>query len=101
MIKLVGLGHLSDKEIYLLLLVAVCASFLVGWVMEMIMGRIGFGIFGNAIVTFLGICVGLFVYNRYYGRLTSPDVMMVMGFVIVSVMLHLVVISILRRMLRM
>jgi uncharacterized membrane protein YeaQ/YmgE (transglycosylase-associated protein family) len=98
--KLVGLSHLSDSELYLLLLVAVCCALAVGWIMDLIMDHVGFGIFGNAGVALLGMYVGLYLYNTYYGKLTSPDIFMVLSFTIASVMVHLVVLSVLRRVLR-
>jgi hypothetical protein len=98
--KLIGLSHLSSNEQYLLLLLAICGSCAVGWAMDLIMGRVGFGIFGNAGVSMLGIGVGLWTYNNYYGRMSSPDVPVVFAFIVVSIMLHLVVLSVLRRVLR-
>ena len=98
--KLAGLAHLTDKEQYLLLVIAICCSFAIGWVMNLIMGRAGFGIFGNACVTMIGIFVGLMSYNRFYGRMTSPDISVLFTFVIASVMLHLVLLSAIRRLMR-
>jgi ABC-type branched-subunit amino acid transport system permease subunit len=98
--NLAGLSHLTDKEHYLLLVIAICCSFAVGWIMDLIMGRVGFGIFGNAGVTMVGIFVGLMIYNNYYGRLTSPEISMAIAFAIASVMLHLVVLSVMRRVMR-
>ena len=100
MLKFAGLTHLSDKELFLIALIAVCCSFAVGWVMHLIMDRSGFGIFGNAFIAMLGIFLGVSAYSHYYGRLTSPNLFVLMSFVIASVMLHLVVLSVLRRVLR-
>jgi uncharacterized membrane protein YeaQ/YmgE (transglycosylase-associated protein family) len=98
--KLLGLAHLSFNEQLLVLLVAICASLAVGWVMDLIMDRIGFGLFGNAIITFIGILVGIWIYNTYLGSMVRPDLTKAMGVIIASVMLHLVVLSVLRRALR-
>lgn len=100
MLKLIGLAHLSDKELFLLGLVAICCSFAVGWIMDMIMERTGFGIFGNAVVAMLGILVGLYAYSNHYGSMTSPNLQVVIGFVVASVMMHLVGFSVARRVLR-
>ncbi len=98
--KFLGLGHLSFNEQLLVLLIAICASLAVGWVMDMIMGRIGFGLFGNAIICMIGIAVGIWVYKTYLGTMVRPDMTKSMGVIIASVMLHLVVLSVLRRLLR-
>jgi uncharacterized membrane protein YeaQ/YmgE (transglycosylase-associated protein family) len=98
--KLVGLSHLSTNEGLLILLVAICASLTVGWIMDMIMGPTGFGLFGNAIVAMIGIVVGVWVYHHFLGSMKSPDITRLMGTMIASVMLHLVVFSVLRRVLR-
>lgn len=100
MLKLIGLAHLSDRELFLLALVAICCSLAVGWIMDMILDRVGFGMLGNAAVAMLGIFVGLYAYSQHYGSMTSPNLQMVMGFLVASVMLHLVGLSVLRRMLR-
>ncbi len=101
MLKLIGLAHLSDKELFLIALIATCVCFAVGWIMDMIMERVGFGIFGNAAVAMLGVIVGLYAYNNHYGSMTSPNLKIVMAFLVASVMLHLVGLSVVRRMLRM
>ena len=101
MLQLIGLSHLSDKELLLLVFIAICCTLVFGYITDMIMRSIGFGIFGNTFISMSGILVGLAAYNRYYGRLTAPDVGMVMAFVLTSIMLHLIVLSVLRRVLRM
>ena len=101
MLQLIGLSHLSDKELLLLVFIAICCSLAFGYIIDMIMRSIGFGIFGNAFISMSGILVGLAAYNRYYGRLTAPDVGIVMAFALTSIMLHLIVLSVLRRALRM
>jgi uncharacterized membrane protein YeaQ/YmgE (transglycosylase-associated protein family) len=98
--KLVGLSHLSTNEQLLVLLVAICGSLTVGWIMDMIMGPTGFGLFGNAIIAMIGIVVGIWVYHHYLGSMKSPDITKMMGVIIASVMLHLVACSVLRRVLR-
>ncbi len=98
--KLVGLSHLSTNEQLLIALVTICAALIVGWIMDMIMGPTGFGLFGNAIVAFVGIVVGVWVYHNYVGSMKSPDTTRMMGTIIASVMLHLVMCSVLRRVLR-
>jgi uncharacterized membrane protein YeaQ/YmgE (transglycosylase-associated protein family) len=100
MMQLIGLSHLANKELLLLALIGTCASFAVGWIMHLIMRQVGFGIFGNTFICGLGILTGLFLYNRFYGRLTSPDIVMVLTFVTVAVMTLLVTLSITRRVLK-
>ncbi len=100
MLKLIGLAHLSDKEIYLVALIAICCCFAVGWIMDMIMERAGFGILGNAVVSLFGVFVGLYAYSNYYGSMTSPQLQFLFAFIIASVMLHLVGLSVIRRVLR-
>ena len=100
MLKLIGLAHLSSKEIYLVGLIAICCCFAVGWIMDLIMERAGFGILGNAAVSLLGVLVGLYAYSNHYGSMTNPQVQFLFGFIIASVMLHLVGLSLIRRVLR-
>ncbi len=46
------------------------------------------------------ILVGLYLYQNHYGSMSSPDLKMVMAFLVASVMVHLVGLSVVRRMLR-
>jgi uncharacterized membrane protein YeaQ/YmgE (transglycosylase-associated protein family) len=98
--KIIGLSHLSTNEQLLIVLVMICASLTIGWVMDMIMGPSGFGLFGNAIVAIIGIVVGVWIYGNYLGSMKSPDMTRMMGTIIASVMLHLVMFSVVRRVLR-
>jgi uncharacterized membrane protein YeaQ/YmgE (transglycosylase-associated protein family) len=100
MLKILGLSHLSSNEVMLILLICICISLLVGWLFDMIMQRLGFGLFGNAFICMLGIFVGVAAYQQFYGRMTSPDITMVSAFAVGSVMVHLVALSILRRVFR-
>ncbi len=100
MLKIIGLAHLSNKELFLLALIAICVCFTIGWVMDMVLEKSGSGIFGNAVVAMLAILVGLYVYNNHYGTLTSPDLKMVTAFLVASVMVHLVGLSVIKRYLR-
>jgi hypothetical protein len=100
MLKIIGLAHLSNKELFLVAIIATCCCFVVGWIMDMVMEKIGFGIFGNAVVAMIAILVGLYGYNNHYGSMTSPDLKIVMAFLVASVMVHLVGLSVIRRVLR-
>ena len=100
MLKLIGLAHLSNKDLFLVLVVAICCCFVVGWIMDMVMEQIGFGIVGNSVVAMFAVLVGLYGYNNHYGSLTSPDLKIVMAFLVASVMVHLVALSVVRRVLR-
>jgi uncharacterized membrane protein YeaQ/YmgE (transglycosylase-associated protein family) len=100
MAKLIGLSHLSNSEYWTLVLIAVIISLMVGYITDMIMNRHGFGVFGNSFICMLGIVVGLAAYHKFYGRMSSPDITIVSGFAIASVMLHLVSLTILKRVFR-
>lgn len=101
MLKLIGLAHLNSKELFLIAIIAACCCFAVGWIMDMIMGKVGFGIIGNSVVAMLGVMFGLYAYNNHYGTMTRPDLKVVIAFLVTSVMIHLVALSIVRRVLRM
>ncbi|MGL5114526.1 MAG: hypothetical protein ACRC7G_03850 [Beijerinckiaceae bacterium] len=100
MFAIVGLGHLSDSELWLIGTIIMCASFLVGWAFDAIMGRQGFGLIGNSLMAALATWVGAWVYNRYFGSFKSPDMKIVLAVIFGSIVLHLVVFNFLRRFLR-
>jgi uncharacterized membrane protein YeaQ/YmgE (transglycosylase-associated protein family) len=100
MFALIGLGHLSNQEIWLIITIIMCASFLAGWSFDAIMGRQGFGLIGNSILAAVATWVGAYVYNRYFGTFRSPDMKIVLAVIFSSIVLHLVVLNVLKRFLR-
>jgi uncharacterized membrane protein YeaQ/YmgE (transglycosylase-associated protein family) len=100
MFALAGLGHLSDKEIWLIAIIVMCGSFLIGWAFDSIMGRQGFGLIGNSLLAAFAVWVGAWTYNRYFGSFRSPDMKIVLAVIFGSVVLHLLVLNFLRRFLR-
>lgn len=54
------------------------ASFVAGWAAEFIMGRAGFGIFGNAFLVMIGIFLG-FLGLSYFGYGVDDNVMLTLG----------------------
>jgi hypothetical protein len=95
-----GLTHLNNTELALLMLLAVCFSIALGWAMDLIMRRVGFGIFGNSFICLLGIALGLasfiWVYRVYDPRTT----IIVLLFVVGSIMALLMLLSWLSRVLK-
>jgi uncharacterized membrane protein YeaQ/YmgE (transglycosylase-associated protein family) len=96
----VGMDYLNTTEQVLVLLIACVGSLLVGWVMNLIMEKIGFGIFGNTFAALLGVYSALYIYNRYVGTMKNPEAVMLLSTIVGSVMLHIVFLSLMRRVLR-
>jgi hypothetical protein len=95
-----GLTHLTDKDLWLLGLVAVCFSIALGWAMDLIMRHVGFGTFGNCIISLLGIATGLAGFHYVYRQYTLTKVPITLFFVVASIMSLLVILSWLRRTLK-
>jgi hypothetical protein len=100
MLKLVGLSHLSSGDVWLLVMICVCVCLAVAWFMDAIMGTVSFGVLKNFLISMLGVYVGLYFYNEYYGRLTSPNAKIIMPFLTVSIMAHLLVFALVRKVLK-
>jgi hypothetical protein len=95
-----GLTHLSNQDLSLLSLVAVCLSIALGWVMDLIMRNVGFGVFGNCFISLLGIATGLAGFHYVYRQYTLVTIPITLFFVVASIMSLLVILSWLRRTLK-
>jgi uncharacterized membrane protein YeaQ/YmgE (transglycosylase-associated protein family) len=95
-----GLTHLNNQDIWLLLLVAICLSIALGWVMDLIMRNVGFGTFGNCFISLLGIVVGLAGYHYLYKAYSLRNMPITLFFVVGSIMSLLLILSWLRRVLK-
>ena len=100
LLQSMGLAHLDTRDLYSLLLIAICASFAIGWIMDLIMRNVGFGAIGNSIVSLLGIGAGLALYQRTYGNVGTPNVFVLLTYIVGTVMATLVLCSNLRRFLK-
>lgn len=54
------------------------ASFVAGWAAEFIMGRAGFGIFGNAFLVMIGVFLS-FLGLAYFGYGVNDNIMLTLG----------------------
>jgi uncharacterized membrane protein YeaQ/YmgE (transglycosylase-associated protein family) len=95
-----GLTQLSDKELFLLLLLAICVSMILGWIMDLIMRNVGFGVFGNSFVSLLGIATGLAAFHYFYRAYDLRTTPITLLFVVCSIMGLLVLLSWLSRILK-
>lgn len=100
MLAMLGLAHLSRADIWLLATILMAVAFLVGWVLDMIMDRQGFGLIGNGLLVTFAAVVGAYVYNRYFGNFRSPDMKVVIAVMLGSVVVHVFAMVVVRRVLR-
>jgi hypothetical protein len=100
MFKMLGFGDINSTEAWTIMLAAVALALLVGWLTDMIASRMGFGIFGNALVCLLAIGVGLIVFRNYFGDVSVQRLPLAVGFGTASVIVHMFVLIFLRRTLR-
>jgi hypothetical protein len=100
MMNFIGLSQLSSSETWFIMILAFCAAMAIGYIFHFVMGAVGFGIGGNTVIAMLAIYAGLYGYHRYSGKMQSPDIPIMLAFVIGSIMISLLVLSILRRILK-
>jgi uncharacterized membrane protein YeaQ/YmgE (transglycosylase-associated protein family) len=100
MFKMLGFGFVNDLEAWTIILVAIALSLIVGWVLDMVTERMGFGIFGNAAICLLGICVALVVFRTYIGEISVQRLPIVLAAATLSVLLHIFTMIFLRRALK-
>jgi hypothetical protein len=95
-----GLTHLNNSELWLLLLLAITFSIALGWAMDLIMRRVGFGVFGNAGISLVGIGVGLASFIWTYRVFNPRTTVITLLFVVGSIMALLLFFSWLTRVLK-
>jgi uncharacterized protein (DUF486 family) len=100
MFKMLGFGDVSSLEWWTIVLAGTAMALIIGWLLDMVADRIGFGIFGNALIAVLGICVALVAYRNYIGEIRIGVLPIVMGVATLSVVVHFLVIFYLRRALK-
>jgi hypothetical protein len=100
MFKLLGFGDVNSTEAWTIMLAAIGLALVVGWLLDMIADRMGFGIIGNGVVCLLGIAVGLVVFKNYIGEISVQRLPTIIGFGAASVVVHMFTLIFLRRTLR-
>jgi ABC-type branched-subunit amino acid transport system permease subunit len=100
MMKMLGFGDINSLEWWTIVLSGTAIALIVGWLLDLVVGRTGFGILGNALIAVLGSCVALVAYRNYIGEVGVGVLPMVMGAVTVSVVAHFFLLFYLRRVLK-
>jgi hypothetical protein len=100
MMNLVGLTQLSSSETWFLWMIMFCAAIAIGYLFHIVMGTVAFGIGGNTVISMVAIYAGLYGYHRFTGKMQAPDTPILLGVVLGSIMLHLLVLSTVRRALK-
>lgn len=59
MLAAFGLHHASNDVLMSIVVFAIVASIITGWATDSVMGSNGFGVIGNAILSFFGAFVGI------------------------------------------
>jgi uncharacterized membrane protein YeaQ/YmgE (transglycosylase-associated protein family) len=98
--KMLGFGDLNSTESWTIMIAAVALALIVGWLLDMVADRVGFGIFGNGVICLLGIAVGLLLFQRYIGEINVQRLPSVIGVATASVVFHMFTLIFLRRTLR-
>ncbi len=92
-----GIGHLTGSGFYMFAGVMMICAVASGWITETVMGHMGTGVLGNAILTLIGIGAGLSLWNRFVMPVQGANIVYVCLFCFaVTLMLFLAVIAIKR-----
>jgi uncharacterized membrane protein YeaQ/YmgE (transglycosylase-associated protein family) len=65
MLAIFGLQHASNDLILAVLAFAAVTSILCGWATDAVLGEAGFGVIGNAILSFLGGFIGCWFWAAF------------------------------------
>jgi hypothetical protein len=98
--KMLGFGQLNGLEAWTIVLAAGALVLIIGWILDLVAERVGFGIFGNAAICLLGICVALVTFRTYVGDVNFARLPMVTGAATLSVVLHMFTLIFVRRALK-
>jgi hypothetical protein len=100
MLNMMGLGQITSLEAWTLFLAASAIALLTGWVIDMVAERTGFGVFINAVICIIALCVALVTFRRYIGEVSPERLPMIIGTATISVMVHMFGLIFIRRVLR-
>jgi hypothetical protein len=89
MFKMMGFGQITSLEAWTIALTAIAIALLVGWIIDLVSERIGFGVFGNAVVCLVALGVSLIAFRHYLGEISVARLPLVMGCATLSVMVHM------------
>jgi uncharacterized membrane protein YeaQ/YmgE (transglycosylase-associated protein family) len=99
MLQTLGFGYVSNDLALAMTIVAVIAATFMGWICDAVMRDTGFGVIGNAALSFLGGGAAVVLWNAYLQPLTaSQPVHVVIAAAAASITL-LMFCAVLRRML--
>lgn len=76
-IRYLGLGLYSSETLGWILFVVACASLIAGWISDAVLGESGFGIVGSTLLCFIGMTVGLILWNLNASLMTTNAVLVV------------------------
>ncbi|MCP8938671.1 hypothetical protein NK718_09110 [Alsobacter sp. SYSU M60028] len=76
-IRYLGLGLYSAETLGWILFVIACSSLIAGWVCDAVLDELGFGLFGNAFLCFIGMTIGLIAWNLNVSLMTTNAVMVI------------------------
>jgi uncharacterized membrane protein YeaQ/YmgE (transglycosylase-associated protein family) len=73
MLHALGFGHVSNDLALAMTIVAVIAATFMGWICDAVMRDSGFGVIGNAVLSFLGGAATIVAWNAYFQPLTASQ----------------------------
>ncbi len=79
MFRVLGLNGLPIEALLMILVMLVICGIVTGWITDVIMGQMGFGVIGNTILTIMGAVVGMTAWNAYIGPLRIYDASISIG----------------------
>lgn len=74
MLETLHLQNLSTDMLLLTIVAAGAIGILVGYIVDSVMGRRGFGPIGNGILITFGALVGVYVRNAYFSLMQPSDI---------------------------
>ena len=97
MLSLLGLNGISTGDLLVIFGMLVIVGAINGWIADQIMGQMGFGIIGNAILTFTGSVTGIIFWNMNMGSLRIQDASISIGVASASALIILLLVALFKR----
>ena len=97
MVEALGFGYVAPDILLGLILIALMAATVTGWITDLIMGKMGLGVIGNTMLTLVGTVATVAAWNRVIGRVTASDPLVILTAIAIVVLVLLLLVASLKR----
>jgi hypothetical protein len=100
MLALIGFQDLATRDIMVISFLMLVASIVLAWIIDLVAGRMSYGVLSNCILALSSIYGGLALHQRFLGATLLADPMRLVGVVLATVLGTFFLLALIRRLSR-